>query len=178
MATIKFIEGAIQFLFANAMSARKFDETGASGHRMSKCMKQVDCIVEFEDRYLFIEVKDPQGDRSHTEEENKAFVDRFKSGEIDHDLKYKYRDSFLYEWALNRAEKPIDYYVLFADETLDDALLGDRSTALEKQLPVRGPGDSAWPRPFVRGCGVFNIALWNKHLPDYPVTRIPPTDAS
>ena len=39
-----------------------------------------------------------------------------------------------------------------------------------------------WPRnassrPFARGCGVFNVASWNKCFPDHPVTRIEPTDA-
>ncbi len=176
-AVIEFVEGAIRFLFVNAVSERKFDEKGAYGHALSHCMKAVDRIVEFEDKYLFIEVKDPQGDRSHTEKENMAFVAQFKRGELDADFKCKYRDSFLYEWASDRAEKPIYYYVLFADETLDSALLIRRSHALESQLPVRGPRGVDWPRPFVQGCGIFNIASWNKRFPDYPVTRIDGTGA-
>lgn len=179
MATfVEFMEGAIHFLFASAVSQRKFDEEGSVGHGLSHCMKAVDRIVEFEDRLLFIEVKDPQGDRSHTKEENEAFVNQFKSRKLDADLKYKYRDSFLYEWASNRAEKPIYYYVLFADETLDSALLSARSSALGSQLPINGPRDEPWPRPFVHGCVVFNIASWNKRFPDCPVTRMDAPGAS
>ena len=177
-AFVEFVEGAIHFLFANAVSQRKFDAEGSAGHGLSRCMKAVDRIVEFEDRYLFIEVKDPQGDRLHTKEENEEFVDRFKSGKLDDEFKYKYRDSFLYEWASNRAEKPIYYYVLFADETLESALLSARNHALESQLPARGPGGAKWPRPFVHGCAVFNIASWNERFPDCPVTRLDATDAS
>ena len=184
-AFVEFVEGAIHFFFANAVSQRKFDAEGSAGHGLSHCMKAVDRIVEFEDKRLFIEVKDPQGDRLHTKEENEEFVDRFKSGELDDDLKYKYRDSFLYEWASNRVgnpiystEKPIYYYVLFADETLESALLSARSEALARLLPVQGPRGSEWSRPFVHGCVVFNIAAWNKHFPDDPVTRMDATDAS
>lgn len=184
-AFVEFVEGAIHFLFANAVGQRKFDEEGSAGHGLSHCMKAVDCIVEFEDKILFIEVKDPQGDRSHTKEENEKFVNRFKSGKLDDELKYKYRDTFLYEcalnryeWASNRAEKPIHYYVLFADETLDSALLSARSEALKRNLPVQGPRGSEWPRPFVHGCEVFNIASWNEHFPDCPVTRMDATGAS
>lgn len=184
-AFVEFVEGAIHFLFANAVSQRKFDVEGSAGHGLSHCMKAVDRIVEFEDRLLFIEVKDPQGDRLHAKGENKEFVERFKSGELDTELKYKYRDSFLYEcalnryeWASNRAEKPIYYYVLFADETLDSALLGARSSALESQLPINGPRKEPWSRPFVHGCVVFNIASWNKCFPDCPVTRRDTTGAS
>lgn len=178
-AFVEFMEGAIHFLFANAVSQRKFDEEGSDSHGLSHCMKAVDRIVEFEDRLLFVEVKDPQGDQSHTKEENEAFVNQFTAGKLDDELKYKYRDSFLYEcasnryeWVPNRAEKPIHYYVLFADETLDSALLSARSSALESQLPINGPRKEPWPRPFVHGCGVFNIASWNKYFPDCPVTRM------
>ena len=165
-----FVEGDIQFTFTEALSVRKFDAVGTSGHGMSHCMKAVDFVVEFAEHYLFVEVKDPLFSDKPTEQ-IEEFVEEFMSNSIDTDFRYKYRDSYLYEWASNRADKAIDYYVLFAVETLDKSLLSTRSIELEYQLPVRIPSRVEWPRRFVRGCGVFNIASWNEHLP-YRVARL------
>ena len=152
----------------SVIDARKFDDTS---HRLSHCMKAVDFIVELSDHYLFIELKDPQVPQAT--ETQADWCRRFQSGQIDEDLKYKYRDTFLYEWALGRANKPIDYLVLIALDTLAPPLLQNRLRALQQKLPLNGPDDQFWPRPFVRSCGVFNIALWNRHFPQYPVTRLP-----
>ena len=70
-------------------------------------MKAVDFIVELLDCYLFIEVKDPQAPQTPKPSRNE-FLRRLKSGELDQDFKYKYRDSFLYEWASGRTNKPIE----------------------------------------------------------------------
>lgn len=85
-------------------------------------MKAVDFIVELKDRSFFIEFKDPQNPDSKSGNE-REFVEKFLSGNIDEDFKYKYRDSFLYEWASGKAEKPIYYYVLIAMDTLTEAEL-------------------------------------------------------
>ena len=166
-------ERDIQITFSEGViAARKFDD---SSHGMSHCMKAVDFIVELVDRYLFIEVKDPQspdvpGERlSETLEE---FTNEFQSGEIDEELKYKYRDSFLYEWASGRANKPIHYLILVGYDRLTDAILLDRTRALQRILPLLGPGASTWIRPIASFCGVFNIESWNRNFPDYPVTRL------
>ena len=50
-------EGNLQITINNAIEARKFDD---ASHGLSHCMKAVDFFVELPDRYLFIEVKDPQ----------------------------------------------------------------------------------------------------------------------
>ena len=102
-----------------------------------------------------------------------------QSGELDEDLKYKYRDSFLYEWALkqirqiDQAAKPIDYLVLIALDTLDAPSLLNRKEELERKLPLLGPRSGPWPRPIVNSCGVFNIASWNRRFPTYPAARLP-----
>ena len=134
-------------------------------------MKAVDFVVELPDHYLFVELKDPQHPRA-TPRSRTEFARKLRSGELDEDLKYKYRDSFLYEWASRRAEKPIDYRVLIALDTLDAAQLLTRTDALARSLPQRGPDGRPWPREIVRACGVFNLESWNRSLPDYPVNRV------
>ena len=67
-------------------------------------MKAVDFNVERTDSYLFIEFKDPQDPRAKAQA-RKEFSRNFKRGKLDEDFKYKYRDTFLYEWAAGRVEK-------------------------------------------------------------------------
>ncbi len=87
-----FTEDDLQITFTNVVSARKFD---GLDHGLSHCMKAVDFIVELPDHYLYIEFKDPQNPAG-SDPEGGAYLQRFKKGQIDEDLKYKYRDSFLY----------------------------------------------------------------------------------
>jgi hypothetical protein len=134
-------------------------------------MKAVDFIVELEDRVLFIEFKDPENLEA-LPARSAEFIKKFCSGLIDADLKTKYRDSWLYEWAQGRAQKPITYLVLIGASTLSAAELLARTDALKRQIPVIGPSDRPWVKPFVAGCAVMNIAAWNKALPQFPVSRV------
>ena len=165
-------EGELEFTFDDAVSARKFD---GADHGLSHCMKAVDFVVEFDDRYLFIEVKDPQNSRAAGRDANQ-WIERFTSGRSDQDFKCKYRDSFLYEWASGRADKPIVYVALIALDTLDSALLASRQNELRRNLPILGPGSQPWARPFVSECAVLNIESWNRTFRDYPVRRVSATD--
>jgi len=148
---------------------RKFDDE--SKHGLSHCMKAVDFIVEFEDHIVFIEFKDPENPCANAKDSTQ-FVKKFQSGTIDADLKTKYRDSWLYEWAEGRATKPIYYYVLIAASTLSSADLLTRTDALKRQIPFCGPKGRAWVNSFIVGCAVMNIATWNKVLSHMPVSRV------
>ena len=161
-------EGKLQITVVGAISARKFD---GDCHGLSHCMKAVDFIVELNDHYLFIEFKDLQNPEA-LEKNRRRSIESFKSGKLDEDFKHKYRDSFLYEWMSGRADKPIDYFILYALDTLDKTQLTRRTDALKSKLPLRGPGGLTWCRPIVRSCAVFNIDTWNQYLPHYPVARI------
>ena len=162
-------EGDLQIALPAGAAGRKFDD-GAT-HGLSHCMKAVDFIVELEDRILFIEFKDPDHPTAHSKDQNK-FLKKILSGDLDSDLKTKYRDSFLYEWGSGRVTKPIYYLVLIGASGLSEAELLTRTDALRRQLPTLGPGDKPWKKPFVAGCGVMNIETWNKALPLYPVSRL------
>lgn len=161
-------EGDLQIRLPAGATGRKFDN-GAT-HGLTHCMKAVDFVVELEDRILFIEFKDPD-DPMAVAERRQRFMEEFRSGVLDNKLKAKYRDSFLYEWGSGRANKPIYYLVLIAASCLTEAELLARTDALRRQLPVLGPGDKPWKKPFVAGCGVMNIEAWNRSLPQYRVSR-------
>ena len=159
-------EGDLELSIPDGVHARQFDRD----YSMSHCMKAVDFIVERVDRYLFIEFKDPQNPNAHAEEQEK-FIEEFQSGTIDEELKYKYRDSFLYEWASGRADKPINYLVLVALDDLTSDELDAKTEDLKRKLPLQIPKSVRWLRPFIEDCAVFNIASWNRNLPNYPVSR-------
>lgn len=162
---ITMVEGNLRIEFPDDVIVRKFDD---STHGLSNCMKAVDFIVELEDKHLFIEFKDPQNPAA-TPQNSTKWINEFKAGTIDNDLKYKYRDSFLYEWASDKATKPIHYYVLIALDSLTEADLLMRTEALKQKLPI---SHHVWTRGIVSTCIVFNIATWNKHIAEYPISRV------
>ena len=160
-------EGDLQVSFSDASNGRKFDEEFG----MSHCMKGVDFIVEFSDRYLFIEFKDPQNPNiPEGMRQNK--VEEFKRKNINNELKYKYRDSFLYEWASGRDPKPIYFFVLIAVDSLNSRDLAARTDALRRELPVIIPRSVSWVQSLVRDCAVFNIHSWNRSFPKYQIKRL------
>ncbi len=161
-----FTEDDLQVTFNNVVQARRFDDIS---HGLSHCMKAVDFIIELHDRYLFIEFKDPENPNIPDRYRATA-VQNLQESEFDEDLKYKFRDTFLYEWAAGRADKPIDYFVLIAIE--DRPLLSRRLEVLERNLPAGLPTSTSWARPIVHRCGVFNIEDWNTAFPDYQVERL------
>lgn len=161
-------EGNLQITFPQRASVRKFDDR--SSHGLSHCMKAVDFIVEESDRILFIEFKDP-GHPHAQEAKTQKFVDALLSGKLNDDLKYKYRDSFIYEWASNNVGKPIHYWVLVAVDDLTEAALLKQTEDLQRSLPLQGPASGAWTQAIAADCVIFNIATWNKHLPDFPIIR-------
>ncbi len=163
-----FTEGSLQIAFPATAKVRKFDD---QSHGLSHCMKAVDFVAELDDRYYFIEFKDPcRGELGHSEAEK--YLKGFLAGSIDEELKYKYRDSFLYEWASGRAEKPVYYLVLIAVENLGAADMLVRTDELKRKLPCAVPPYIEWKRPIIAGCAVFNIAEWNRRLAAlFPVSR-------
>ena len=162
-------EDDLQITLPGGAVGRKFDNESA--HGLSHCMKAVDFIVEMEEQVLFVEFKDPENPKAHTKD-RADFIKKFISGQIDGDLKTKYRDSWLYEWAEGRVKKPIYYLVLIGASVLSDAELLARTDALKRMIPMAGPNDRPWKKSFIAGCAVLNLAAWNKALPYIPASRV------
>lgn len=163
------VEADLEITLPAGTHGRKLDDPAT--HGLSHCMKAVDFIVELADKIYFVELKDPDNPGARPEA-RAEFAQKLKSGTLDSELQRKYRDTFLYEWASNRADKPVYYVVLLAMAALDDTALLARTDALKKQLPLSGPAGKAWARPFVAGCAVMNMDAWNKALHAMPVRRL------
>ena len=162
-------EGDLRLTLPASVNGRKFDD---EQHGLSHCMKAVDWILELPDRICFIEVKDPDapGARDHGNRDD--FLQELLSGKLSGALATKFRDSFLYEWACNRVDQPISYYVIIASADLDDALLMSRTEDLRRKLPTGTQVN--WVRAIARDCLVFNIAKWNEVFPELPLSRPQP----
>lgn len=165
------VENDLRITLPAGVTWRKFDDE--TSHGLSHCMKAMDFIVELEDRILFIEFKDPDHSEAQAKDRG-AFIDKFLGGALDADLKTKYRDSWLYQWAERRITKPIYYLVLIGAVSLSAADLLTRTDSLKRHIPLAGPGSRSWKQPFVAGCAVMNLASWNKALPLLPVSRVGP----
>jgi hypothetical protein len=161
-------ELGLQIKLPKGVAGRKFDD---ESHGLTHCMKAVDFIVETHDQLLFIELKDPE--RPDVPAANMdSFLIEFLSGQLDSVLKTKFRDSWLYEHAAGRVNKPITYLVLIGASSLTSAELLRRTEALKRQLPVLGPKGQPWAKPFVAACAVMNLAAWNKTLALFPASRV------
>lgn len=161
------VEGDLQITFNNPLNARRFDDPRA--HGLSHCMKAVDFVVEMQRHYQFIELKDLRNPQTSVPSLQR-FMGEFKSGVLDESLKYKFRDTFLYEWASGKATKPIDYFVIITG--IPKPLLLQRHTKLRRKLPRLGPNGQRWRRALVRRVGVFNIQTWNLSFPNTPIIRL------
>ena len=159
-------EEDLEISIDNALNARKVDDPT---RELQHCMKTVDFIIERQDSYYFLEFKDPEHPRA-TAQARMDFIGSIASGALEEDLKYKYRDSFLNEWASGRADKPIYYWVLIGLTGLSTSELQSRTDSLRRNLPLEMP--RSWIRPIVAGCGVFNIATWNRNFPELPIRRL------
>ena len=164
-----FVEGDLQITIDDALQARRFD--GAE-HGLSHCMKAVDFVVELPDRFLYIEFKDPDHPLAQYESRQEFFND-FTGRVLIEELKQKFRDSFLYEWATGRADKPVHFAVLVGMSDLTEDILISKTEELMRELPVTGA--RSWIRSIAHSCSIFNVDSWNQHLPDFPVSRISST---
>ena len=164
--TFTFHESDLQVIFDDVVDAHRFD---GSDHGLSHCMAAIDFVVELTDRIWFIEFTDPDHPQAPVEN-RQSFLDDFTGTRLDEELKRKFRDSFLYEWAAGRADKPVYFAVLIALASLSDDNLLAKAEDLKRKLPVYG--HSSWVQPIVHDCVVLNLASWNQRFQDFQVTRL------
>ena len=163
-----FQEGNLKIVCPDDAQPRRLEDK--TTHKLSHCMKAVDCIFEWKGETHFLEIKDPDHPDARAEGKEK-FKENLQSGKLNEDLTHKYRDSFLYEYASGRAKGGIHYIVLLCMSSLDSHLLSRRSEELRKSIPLRGP-DGPWPRPFLTSCVVLNLEAWKRNLPKFPIERL------
>ncbi len=152
-----------EFDFTDALDVFIFDEKNKQNtnyHGLSHAMKAVDIVVELQDYYLFIEVKDFYEPESYTDP--KSF------SHLCETLKYKYRDSWIYRWCEDKTDKPIKYLCLLK---LENALLSRITKELRICIPV-GKASPRWVREICNSCNAINFETWNQRFTAWKIKRI------
>jgi len=160
---MKLQEQDLEFDFNGAVSAVKFDDGKA--HATSS-IQPVDFIVEFEDCFRFIEVKDPDKPGAANID---AFREKLKSGKLIRSLAGKYRDSFFFRNFQANTQKNVEYVVLLSMGALDDALLLAKQDELQRSIPF---SHQFWQQNSATACVILNINQWKKRFGDESVRRM------
>jgi len=151
------------FSFPDAIDLFIFDEKDKlkpNYHGLSHALMAIDLLVELEDVYLFIEIKDFFEPEKY--EEKEAFK------HLRDVLKNKYKDTWLYRWAENKINKPIHYLCLLS---LENGLNTRLTKELRIQLPIKSINDR-WEREIATNAIALNLERWNQAFPKWQVTRI------
>ncbi|MEI8355487.1 MAG: hypothetical protein WCG31_05275 [Deltaproteobacteria bacterium] len=171
---MKIVEAdGFKFRFEDALDAFVFDEKDSTKPTFHGApMKGVDIVAEFEEAYVYVEMKDYDDQSGFdvlgaiTDEDKETRQKHFKW--LKNYLKYKFRDSYLYRHAEHKVEKPIHYICLI---TFDNALNSRMQKALKQELPV-GKASRRWVQNLAKSCQVVNVEKWNENFPKWPVTRL------
>ncbi len=167
------IEEELEFDFSAAIRATRFDD---ENHKMSHCMKAVDFLVEWDEEFWFVEVKDPSSLKIPNEyriQNLQKFIHKMRNETLfAHELGPKLKDTFLYLYLRKRLpEKKLKYIVLIAVESLDSALLVNSMEHLKHYACLMGPDNSHWHKKYVDGVVIYNEKIWNEKLNKCPVNR-------
>lgn len=157
------IENDLAFDFGSALEAIVFDDDAL--HNPST-IKRVDFIAEFSDRFVFLEIKDPDQPGAANPE---AFKTKLLTGNLIPDLAGKYRDSSWFRTLSGKATKPIHYVVLLSMASLDPALLLTKQDQLKRSLPIT---HTDWSAPCAAGCIILNLEQYKKQYGQTSVWRL------
>jgi len=156
-------EQDLEFEFTGSLNENNFDD-GIT--HSSSSIQPVDFIVEYNDCYRFIEIKDPDIPNSQNIE---SFKEKLKSGQLIRSLAGKYRDSIFFHRNQSKKEKEIEYIVLLSMNSLDDALLLAKQDELIRSIPIN---HKDWQNKSASKCAILNINQWKKHYGENSVRRI------
>jgi hypothetical protein len=160
---IVLTENDLEFDFSSALAAIIFDDDAL--HNPST-FKRVDFIAEFNDRFVFLEIKDPDQPGAANPD---AFKTKLLTGNLIPDLAGKYRDSSWFRTLSGKATKPIHYIVLISMASLEPALLLAKQDELKRSLPIT---HTDWSAPCAAGCVILNIEQYKKQFGETSVRRV------
>jgi len=159
----KLTELDLEFNFSDAIEAIQFDN---DAYHAGSTIQRVDFIVEYEDCYRFIEVKDPDIPGAANIE---GFINKLQSGKLIQSLSGKYRDSLFFRIIQNKADKKFEYIVLLSMSTLDVPLLLSKQDELLRSIPFR---HIDWSDNSVTACVILNMQQWKRRFGENSVRRL------
>ena len=145
-------KGDFEFNFDTALDAIELGEIATQGHSN---MDLVDFVVDYEDRYLFVAVLDPDGQNLRKKD--------LRSERLCDRLARKYRDSLFFHVFGEREPKDIEYAVLFTPKGIDPVLVMVLQDELKRRMPFSHP---AWLRDSAAACTIMDVSQWKKRYGD------------
>ncbi len=170
---MKIEADGFSFDFTDALDVFVFDEKDKQRpyfHGLTHAMKAVDLIVELENGYLFVEMKDFHDPEAY-DFRNATTDNKQPQKEFNHlcqSLIQKYRDTWLYRWAEGKLDKPVHYVCLL---TLENALISRLNKELRLRLPV-GTAGPRWTQHIAASCAAVNLERWNQNFTAWPVESV------
>jgi hypothetical protein len=156
-------EDDLEFNFGSALDAIVFDDDNL--HKPST-IKRVDFIAEFNDKFVFLEIKDPDRPGAVNPE---AFRTKLLGGNLIPDLAGKYRDSIWFRTLSGKAIKPVHYVVLLSMASLEPALLLAKQDELKRSLPIT---HTDWSAPCAQACVILNLEQYKRQFGADSVRRL------
>ena len=161
----KLAELDLEFDFSNAVNAYQFDSDELHG---TSTGQRVDFIAEYENCYLFIEVKDPD----HPAATNPAaFLAKLSNEKLVNSLAGKFRDTFFFKTlcAEYDRQKKIDYIVLLSCSAIDDAMMLTKQDQLHRKIPIQ---HTQWSGQPTISCSLMSLQKYKELFGENSVRRI------
>lgn len=158
-------EADLELTFAGAKAVIHFDD---DTYHAGNTIKRVDFIVEYDDRHVFVEIKDPDIPAAINPA---AFVEKLKSGELIQSLAGKFRDTLFFRSAQGKSniDIPVSYLVLLSMSSLESALLVSKQDELKRSIPIR---HQHWKFDCAANCIILNFDHWRRNFGDNSIRRI------
>lgn len=151
--------GGFEFTFGGAVDAIELGEAATRDH---SDMKLVDFVVEFEERYMFVEVVRAVEDarrKGAAGEPGAGRIQALKSARLCDILARKYRDSMFFHSHGDRKPKRVEYSVLYAPAGIDEILVAVLEDELKRRIPLSHP---VWQQDSAVSCSVMTAERWRK----------------
>lgn len=161
MTTVQ--EYDLEIAFPEAKTVIHFDDSAYHGN---STMQRVDFIAEYEDRSVFVEIKDPDNPASQNVP---AFEKKLNSGKLVQSLSGKFRDTLFFRSIQGKGDLSVVYVVLLSMKNLEEALLLTKQDELKKSIPIR---HADWARDCAASCIILNVEQWKKRFGDQSIRRI------
>jgi hypothetical protein len=161
MTTVQ--EYDLEIAFPEAKAVIHFDDPAYHG---SSTMQRVDFIAEYDDRSVFVEIKDPD---SPAAQNVPAFEQKLNSGKLVQSLSGKFRDTLFFRSIQGKDDLSVVYLVLLSMQKLEAALLLTKQDELKKSIPIRHVD---WARDCAASCIILNVEQWKKRFGDQSIRRI------
>jgi hypothetical protein len=153
----------LEITFPEAKAVLHFDDPVYHGN---STMQRVDFIAEYEDRSLFVEIKDPDNPAAQNAP---AFEQKLNSGKLVQSLSGKFRDTFFFRSIQGKNDLNVVYVVLLSMQRLEAALLLTKQDELKKSIPIR---HADWARDCAASCIILNVEQWKKRFGNQSIRRI------